>query len=331
MITLLWIAFIIIMLGLMALDLGALHGSPHVIGIREAMIRTAGWVSLALAFNVLVYFMYRYNWLDIGQHLTDGQGRDVVFSGKQAAIDFFTGYIVEQSLSMDNMMVFALIFSYFKVPLDQQHRVLFWGVLGAFILRGLMIAAGTALIHRFEWITYIFGALLLYTAIKMMLASSDDIHPERNPMVRLARRFYPVTTEFRGSLFFLTNEGRRTMTPLFLALILVSTADAVFAIDSIPAIFAITRDPFIVFTSNVFAVLGLRSLYFALAGMIEKFRYLKPSLIFLLGFIGVKMMISHFYEIKTLPSLAIIGGILGIGVAASMVAERRSPAQSDDA
>jgi tellurite resistance protein TerC len=328
MLMLLWIAFIVVVLVLMALDLGVLHREAHVIGIREALIRTAGWVSLALCFNVLVYFMYKHNWFDVARHMTGPDGEPITISGRAAAIDFFTGYIVEQSLSMDNMMVFALIFAYFRVPLAQQHRVLFWGVLGAFVLRGLMIAAGAALIHRFEWIVYVFGALLIITAVKMMLSDSEGIHPERNIAVRMARWLYPVTTEFHGSLFFVQQEGRRAVTPLFLALILVSTADAIFAIDSIPAIFAITRDPFIVFTSNVFAVLGLRSLYFALAGMIEKFRYLKISLILLLAFVGAKMMLSHFYQISTLYSLAIILGFLAVGVLASLVADVRDKRRS---
>lgn len=321
MIVVLWIAFIIIVLALMALDLGVLHRKAHVIGVREALIRVGGWVSLALAFNVLVYFMYEHNWLNVARHMVDDNGNLITTRGRDAAVNYFTGYVVEQSLSMDNMMVFALILAYFRVPLAQQHRVLFWGVLGAFVLRGVMIAAGAALIHRFEWVVYIFGALLILTAVKMLISNSEEIHPERNLAVRLARAFYPVTTEFHGSDFLVLHKGRKTLTPLALALILVSTADAVFAIDSIPAIFAITRDPFIVFTSNVFAVLGLRSLYFALAGMIEKFRYLKPSLIFLLGFIGVKMLLSHYFVIPTLPSLAIIGGILAIGVLASLYSD----------
>jgi tellurite resistance protein TerC len=330
MLILLWIAFIVVVLVLMALDLGLLHREAHVIGIREAMVRTGGWVGLALAFNVLVYFMYQYNWLDVGQHMTDADGKDIIISGKQAAMEFFTGYLFEQTLSMDNMMVFAMIFVYFRVPLAQQHRVLFWGVLGAFVLRGLMIAAGAALIDRFEWVVYIFGALLIYTAIKMLLSNSDDIHPDRNLMVRAARRLYPVTPEFHGSDFFVVGQGggKRAMTPLFLALILVSTADAVFAIDSIPAIFGITHDPFIVFTSNVFAVLGLRSLYFALAGMIEKFRYLKPSLIVLLGFIGMTMMLTHYVHVSTPISLGIIVAILGGGILASIVMDRRAVSEA---
>lgn len=325
---LLWIGFIVVVVVLMALDLGLLHREAHAIGIREALIRTGGWVALALAFNLLVYFIYEHDWLNIAWFLKDEAGRLPPNAGRVAATEFVTGYIVEQSLSMDNMMVFALIFAYFKVPLAQQHRVLFWGVVGAFLLRGMMIAAGAALIHQFEWITYVFGALLLVTAVRLIIVSEGDIHPERSLAVVLARKVYPVTTDFHGSLFFVSHGGRKAMTPLFLALLLVSTADAVFAIDSIPAIFAITRDPFIVFTSNVFAVLGLRSLYFALAGMLDRFRYLKPSLIFLLAFIGVKMMVSHYYTIDTLPSLAIIAGILGVGVISSLIAEvreKRSP------
>jgi tellurite resistance protein TerC len=345
MFALLWIGFIIVVLVLMALDLGLIGRKAHVIGMREALLRVAGWVTLAMAFNVLVYFMYENDWLHVASHMRDDQGNLMQFSGRKAAIDFFTGYLVEQSLSIDNMMVIAMIFAYFRVPQQHQHRILFWGVLGAFVLRGVMIGLGAALIHRFEWVIYIFGALLLITAVKMLITNVEEIHPERNLAVRLARRLYPVTTEFHGGRFFVhinggadhaagggpatagSGHGRKAMTPLFLALILVETSDVMFAIDSIPAIFAITRDPFIVFTSNIFAVLGLRSLYFALAGMIDRFRYLKPSLVFLLAFIGVKMLLSHVYEIPTVPSLAIIGAILAIGIVASVLADRRSSAR----
>lgn len=311
--------FIVIILALIALDLGVIGRKDHVIGVKEALLRTAGWVTMAMLFNVLVYFLYGHNFL----------GWDDVYpyelSGRDAALQFFTGYLLEQSLSVDNMFVIATIFAYFHVPPANQHRVLFWGIMGALILRGIMIALGAALISRFDWMVYVFGLLLIATAVKMMITKTEDIHPERNIMVRAARKLYPVTTRFDGHHFFTNITGpdgavRKAITPLMLALILVETSDVMFAIDSIPAIFAVTKDPFIVYTSNVFAICGLRSLYFALAGLMDKFRYLKSSLVFLLAYIGVKMMLTHVFHIPHEVSLAIIGGILAVGIIASLIA-----------
>lgn len=322
--------FVVLILALIALDLGVIGRKAHVIGVKEALIRTAGWVTLALLFNVLIYFLYGHNFL----------GWDDVYpyelSGKDAALQFFTGYLLEQSLSVDNMFVIATIFTYFHVPQINQHRVLFWGILGALILRGIMIALGAALITNFTWMVYVFGVLLIFTAIKMLITNVEDIHPERNLMIRVARKLYPVSAEFHGTHFFVKIAGpngtmRKAITPLMLALLLVETSDVMFAIDSIPAIFAVTKDPFIVYTSNVFAICGLRSLYFALAGLMDKFRYLKSSLVFLLAYIGVKMILTHHYPIPQEVSLAIIGGILAVGVIASLVAPPKHQSKLEQA
>ena len=315
-----WIGFVLSILGLLALDLGVFHRRDHAISIKEALAWSAFWIALALGFNVFVYFLYEFHWLGFGTLYRAQLG------GAEAALKFFTAYVVEKSLSADNIFVIAMIFAYFRVPLALQHRVLYWGILGALVLRGVMIAAGTALIASFGWMVYVFGALLLITAVKLLITRHDNLEPERNPVVRLVRRVYPVVDDFEGHRFFVRRDGKRAVTPLFVALIVVETSDVLFAVDSIPAVFAITTDPFIVFTSNVFAILGLRALYFALAGIIERFRYLKMSLVFLLAYIGVKMLLSHHFPIPTPVSLAIIAGILGVGVAASILAAHRDTA-----
>lgn len=318
-----WAGFIVLILALLALDLGVFHRQEHAVGVREALIWTAVWIASALAFNVLVYFMYENHWLGIGKHLSE------TVSGTQAAKEFFAGYVLEKSLSMDNIFVIALIMRYFAVPAIYQHRVLFWGILGAMVMRGVMIGIGAAMITRFAWTLYFFGGLLIITAIKMLITDSDSIEPDRNPWVRLARRFYPVTPRFEGRRFFTHYNGQRAITPLFLALIVIESTDLLFAIDSIPAIFGLTQDPFIVFTSNIFAILGLRSMYFALAGLMEKFRYLKVSLVFLLIFVGVKMLVHDHYHIDADASLAIILGTLAVGVIASIMANRRDALRSN--
>ncbi len=307
----LWAGFILLILALLALDLGVFHRRVRAIGMGEALAWSAFWIALALVFNVAVFFIYEHNWMGVGY--TGVADLD----GSTAALQFFTGFVVEKSLSLDNIFVIALIFAHFRIPLAYQHRVLFWGILGALVLRGIMIAAGSALVQRFDWMAYVFGGLLLFTAVRMLVARHDNLEPEKSPIVRLARRLYPVTKDLHGPRFFITLDGRRTMTPLFLVLVLVEATDILFAIDSIPAIFAITMDPFLVFTSNVFAILGLRSLYFALAPLMDRFRFLKTSLVFLLVFIGVKMMLSHHWPIPTPISLAVIAGILGVGIVAS--------------
>lgn len=287
--------FVVIML---ALDLGVFHRKNEVVKVREALIWTAIWVSLALCFNGLIY----------------------VWKGKEAALQFLAGYLIEESLSVDNLFVFLLVFSYFKVPSQYQHKVLFWGILGAALMRASLILVGTALIERFHWVIYIFGAFLLVTGIKLGLSSGEDdeLDPGKNPVVRLVKRFMPVTTEYHGDHFFLRQEGKLLATPLFIVLMVVETTDLVFALDSIPAIFAITTDPFIVYTSNIFAILGLRSLYFALAGMMELFHYLRYGLAFILSFVGVKMLASKFFHIPIGVALAIIAVVLAFSVFASI-------------
>jgi tellurite resistance protein TerC len=312
---LVWTGFLLVIAAVVALDLGIFHRKHHVVSLPEALGWTAAWVSLAIAFNIGVYYLYELN--PSGWDMDTEQ-----LTGQEAAIQFFTGYLVEKSLSVDNIFVIAMIFAHFRVPLAEQHRVLFWGIFGAVILRGVMIFGGIAIIERFDWVVYVLGALLLFSAASMIVVRHDNLAPENNLMIRMVRRIYPVTANFHGGHFFVRINGVQTATPLLLALVLVETSDVTFAIDSIPAIFAITRDPFIVFTSNIFAILGLRSLYFVLAGLMEKFRYLKMSLVLLLAFIGVKMLLVHHYPIPNLVSLAVIVGILAAGILASMFAGR---------
>ncbi len=313
MILAIWGSFLAFILIMIALDLGVFHRRAHVIRLPEALTWTFVWVAMALVFNVLVYYLYAENWL----------GWDIDSSpltGKDAALQFLTGYVVEKSLSVDNIFVIAMIFAYFQVPLQLQHRVLFWGILGAVVLRGVMIALGVTLMARFEWITYVFGTLLIFSAARLLLLRHDNIRPEGNLMLRLTKRLYPVTDDFVDSHFFVRRHGKTILTPLALALVLVESSDVVFAIDSIPAIFAITRDPFIVFTSNIFAILGLRSLYFVLAGLMDRFRFLKMSLVFILAYIGVKMLLTHYHPIPVAVTLAVIVGMLAVGVLASLAA-----------
>jgi len=310
---LIWAGFIVFILCMLALDLGVFHRTERVVTIRSALKWTTAWVSLALTFNVVVYFLYEKGHAVPGGH---------ALSGKDAALQFFLGYLLEYSLSVDNIFVIALIISYFRVPPELQHRLLFWGVMGAVVFRGIMIGLGALLIAKFDWIMYVFGGLLIFSAVKMLLAQEDTIHPESSPLVRLTRRIYPVSSTYDGRHFFTRVAGVHALTPLFLALVLIESTDVMFAIDSIPAIFGVTQDPFLVFTSNIFAILGLRSLYFALAGLMGKFRYLKVSLVFLLAYIGVKMILSHHYKIDNAVSLGIICGILSVGVLASLWASR---------
>ncbi|MGX9726750.1 MAG: TerC family protein [Candidatus Electronema sp. VV] len=312
-----WFLFILLILSLLFLDLGVFHKQNKVISAKEALLWTMFWVALALLFNVFIFYAYSRNWLGIGL------GEHALKSGKDAALKFFTGYIIEKSLSLDNIFVIAMIFSYFKVEGKYQHRVLFWGILGALVMRGAMILAGTALIQTFDWMIYVFGGFLILTAGKMLFSGDEEIDPEKNLLIRVARKIFPVSPNFEGEKFFTVLNGKKAVTPMFLVLLIVESTDVLFAVDSIPAIFAVTIDPFIVFTSNVFAILGLRSLYFALAAMIDQFRYLKLSLVVVLAYVGVKMILSHHYPIPTGLSLGIIAGILCAGVAASLLASRR--------
>ena len=304
-----WIGFLVLVFILLALDLGVFHKKDKEIGTKEALLWTGFWIFLSLLFNVFIYYSYQYHWLGIGLHA----GHDV--GGHNAAVKYLTGYVIEKSLSLDNIFVMAMIFAYFKTPNKYQHRVLFWGILGALIMRGIMIAAGAALIERFDWMIYVFGAFLIFTAIKMLMQNEEDqVHPDDNPLVKLARKIYPVTGHYEGHKFFSKINGKKAVTPLFLVLLVIESTDVIFAVDSIPAIFAVTTDPYIVFTSNVFAILGLRSLYFALAAMMNKFSYLKVSIVVVLIYVGIKMLISEWLHIPELVSLGVILLILVAGV-----------------
>lgn len=314
-----WLLFIALILVLIALDLGVLHRKPSVPSVVQALTWSVFWIFIALLFNILIYFAYEGHWWELGLHT--GAAAD----GYQAALLFFTGYLVEKTLSLDNIFVIALIFEYYRVPLKFQHRVLLWGVLGALVLRGLMIGAGAVLIERYSWITYIFGAFLIYTAIKMLVAREEKFDPEGSPLVRWARKVMPVSSTIDGVHFFTRLDGRLAMTPLFIVLLQVEATDVLFAVDSIPAIFAITQDPFIVFTSNIFAILGLRALYFALAALLGRFRYLKMSLVFILAFVGVKMLLAHDYPIPTYASLMVILGMLAVGILPTLLMKPGSP------
>ena len=294
----LWIGFNVFVLLMLALDLGVFHRKAHVVSFKEAIGWTVTWVTLAMLFNLGIAH----------------------YAGPEKAVEFLTGYVIEYSLSVDNIFVFALLFSYFSVPPMYQHRVLFWGIIGALVMRAGMILAGTVLITKFAWIIYVFGAFLILTGLKMIFKREEEIHPERNPVVRWFKRFMPVTTDFRGDKFFVRENGIRMATPLFVVLLLVEVSDVIFAVDSIPAIFAVTKDPFIVYTSNVFAILGLRSLYFALSGVLDKFHYLKVGLGVVLSFVGVKMLLGHTaYKIDTHISLAVIVVVLMVSMVASLI------------
>lgn len=305
-----WIGFVVAVLFFLALDLGVFHRHAHVVKFKEALTWTTIWFCLAMVFAATVIWP----------------------RGHKEAVEFVTGYIIELSLSMDNVFVIALIFAYFRVPLEYQHRVLFWGILGALIMRGLMIWLGTELITRFDWMLYVFGAFLVITGIKMLLSQEEGVHPEKNPVIRAARYFFPVSHHFDGQHFSTRLNGRLALTPLALVLLMVETTDLIFAVDSIPAIFAVTTNPFIVFTSNVFAILGLRSLYFVLAGAIGYFRYLKYGLSVVLVFIGAKMLLHPHdpehalgfqFEIPTWVSLTIVAGVILISIFISVIVGRR--------
>ena len=302
----LWIGFNLFVLLMLALDLGVFHRKAHVVSIKEATIWSVVWISLALVFNLGLYLFW------------DQLSPTSTYTNREAALAFFTGYLIEKSLSVDNIFVFVLIFTFFAVPAAYQHRVLFWGILGALIMRGTLIAVGATLLKEFHWIIYVFGAFLIFTGIRMALHRNEKMHPEQNPLVRLLRRVMPVTDNYEGDKFFIRRAGTLMATPLLLVLILVESTDLVFAVDSIPAIFAVTNDPFIVYTSNVFAILGLRSLYFLLAGVVDKFYYLKLGLSAVLVFVGTKMVLVDLYKIPVGASLGVIASILAISVIASL-------------
>ena len=314
----LWIGFIIFICLLLALDLGVFNKTPHKIRTREAFAWTTLWVSLSLLFSFFIYFGYENHWFGLGQ--TVGHP----LSGEEATLKYLTGYLIEQSLSIDNIFVIAVIFGYFKIPQILQHRVLFWGILGAIVFRGLMIGAGAYLVTHFSWIMYFFGAFLLYSAYKMLKAGDEQVEPENNPVIKLVKRFYPVMPSMKDERFFIKRMGITFVTPLFVALMVIETTDVMFAFDSIPAIFGITTDPFLVFTSNIFAILGLRSLYFVLASMLDKFQYLKYSLVVILAFVGLKMLtvdiVGHLPEWL---SLGVIVLCLASGIIFSLIMDKK--------
>jgi tellurite resistance protein TerC len=349
-----WVIFLGFVFVMLALDLGVFHRKSHVVGFKESLGWSAIWITLGLSFSLLVYFGYEYHWSGLGTQPDAVDG--LMNNGKLAATKYLTGYVVEKSLSVDNIFVIAMVFGSLAVPAMYQHRVLFWGILGALVMRGAMIGIGSALVHNFHWVLYLFGVFLIITAIKMLVMKDKEEHPENNPLVRWLTKRVPVTRDYHGQHFFVQTgstqareaaepgetkvpdpvvegapAGKWLLTPLAVALVLVEVTDLIFAVDSIPAIFSITADPFLVFTSNVFAILGLRSLYFALAGMIAKFQYLKPALSLILLVVGVKMLAAKWLKVWfgdsfNLVILAVILGILLTGVVTSLlVGQKESP------
>jgi tellurite resistance protein TerC len=302
---LLWVIFNIFVVLMLALDLGVFHRTAHVIRIREALAWCALWMTLAMLFNVGIYFWH----------------------GSEPALEFLTGYLLEYSLSVDNIFVFLMIFSYFRVPYLHQHKVLFWGILGALVMRALFILTGITLIQKFHWVIYLMGGFLVLTGIKMARQKDEEINPEHNPVLRLFRRLMPVTEDYQGGRFFVRRNGRLFATPLFIIVLVVETTDVIFAVDSIPAILAITLDPFIVYTSNVFAILGLRALFFALAGIIRLFHYLPYGLSLILVFVGIKMLLVDIYKIPISMALGTVAAVLVISVIASII----FPPKTEDA
>ncbi len=292
-----WVGFNVFVLAMLAVDLLIFHRKPHEVSLKEALVWSGVWIGLALVFNAGIYF----------------------WQGKQPALEFLTGYLIEKSLSVDNIFVFLMIFACFKVPAKYQHEVLFWGILGALLMRAGFIAGGVTLIKNFHWIIYVFGAFLIFTGIKMVLDKDKEIHPEKSLVLRLFHKIMPVTKGYEGGKFFVKKDNRTFATPLFVVLLVVETTDVIFAVDSIPAILAITQNPFIVYTSNVFAILGLRALYFALAGVIQLFHYLHYGLSAILVFVGTKMLITDIYKIPIGLSLSVVAALLLLSVGASIL------------
>ena len=294
---LLWVGFNIFVLILLALDLGVFHRGDRVIKLKESLFWSAIWIVVALLFNIAVYF----------------------WRGPEVALQFLTGYLIERSLSIDNLFIFLMIFSYFRVASQLQYKVLFWGILGALIMRAFFIATGVVLITMFHWVIYVFGAFLIFTAARMAFEKGKEMHPEKNPVLRIFRRFMPITEDYAGNKFFIRKEGKLYATPLLVVLLVIESTDVVFAIDSIPAILAVTTDPFIVYTSNVFAILGLRALYFALASIIGMFHYLKIGLSVILAFVGLKMLLSNFYQLPVSVTLGVVALTLVVSILASLI------------
>lgn len=297
-----WAAFLIFVVAMMGLDLGVFQRKAHQIRVRESLLLTAFWVSLALLFNLGIYFV----------------------RGPHSALEFLTGYLIEESLSVDNIFVFLLIFSYFAVPASVQRKVLFLGILGAIILRAVFIVSGLSLIHRFHWVIYVFGGILILTGFKLMTEKDKEFKPEKNPVLKLFRKCVPVTEHYEGDKFFVKRGAKYFATPLFVVLLVVESTDLIFAVDSIPAIFAVTLDPFIVYTSNIFAILGLRALYFSLAGMMGRFHFLHYGLSVILIFVGLKMLVSDFYRIPIGIALGVIAGVLTLSVLISFICPKKT-------
>ncbi len=292
-----YILFTLFVLAMLAIDLMLVNKKDHVVSFKESISWTVVWIALALLFNLLIYF----------------------WKGHDAALEFLGGYLIEKALSIDNLFVFLLIFQYFKVPALYLHRILFWGILGAIVLRAIFIGAGIALVTRFHWVIYLFGGFLVLTGIKMAFQKDKDLDPEANPVLKLFRRFFPVSDLYEGGKFFIRQGGILTATPLFIVLLFVEVTDVIFAVDSIPAVFAITLDPFIVYTSNIFAILGLRALFFVLAGIMDKFHFLHYGLSAILVFVGVKMLISGIYHISTAASLGVLALLLTVSIVSSLI------------
>jgi tellurite resistance protein TerC len=303
-----WVGFNIFVFIMLALDLGVFHRHTHKVPVKEAVTWTFIWILLAMAFMGIIY-------IDLG---------------KTRALEFLTGYVIEYSLSVDNIFVFILIFSFFQVDEKYQHKILFWGILGALIMRGIFIFTGVALINRFHSIIYIFGGFLIFTGIRMLFKSDEKVDPDKNPVVRFFKKFLPVSHETHEGKFFIKVGNSRLATPLFLVLLIIESSDLIFAVDSIPAILAITTDTFIVYTSNIFAILGLRSLYFAISGIMGYFRFLKVGLAFILSFVGLKMCVSGFFEIPIITSLVVILAILIISIAASVLIKKKDTIQTHE-
>lgn len=311
----LWVVFNLFVLLMLALDLGVFHRHSHEVKFKEALGWSAAWIALALCFNALIFWKWN-------QMMPNSD-----YSNREAGLAFLTGYLIEKALSVDNIFVFLMIFAYFKVPAMYQHKVLFWGIIGALVMRAICIAVGAELLKQFHWLIYVFGAFLILTGIKMLRHNNQKLDPGKNLVLRAFRRFVPTTDEYHGDKFWIIQNGRRAATPLFVALIMVEISDLIFAVDSIPAILAVTRDTFLVYTSNVFAILGLRSLYFALAGIVDMFRFLHIGLSAILVFVGSKMMLVDIYKIPVGWSLAIVASMLAISIIASILRPAR-PAET---
>lgn len=308
-----WILFIALVLFLLALDLGVFHKNVQTVSMKESLIWTMIWIAVALLFGIVIFYIYKNNFFGINEFNTPPL---------EALLNYYTGYVIEESLSLDNIFVIAMIFTYFKIQPQYQHRILFWGILGAIVFRGIMIFLGTAFIQKFTWSTYVFGGILIYSAIKMLSSQSENTDFQKNPALKLLSKIYPIDWQTQSGKFFIFKESRKFATISFAALIVIEFTDVIFAVDSVPAIFAVTTDPFIVFTSNIFAILGLRNLYFFLASMLDRFKYMKYSLVFILVFVGIKMGLTHHFKIPTFVSLSLILGSLATGILTSALINR---------